>query len=138
MWWLLQVGALQFFYDDVTHWFSECTMIDTSPTQPKQRGLGPTFLLKCFSCKHLAVSIKDLNELVSSDDAIELGHLDAVMHQNSLPGKIEDHHLIRTVLDKVSLCDKAILLSISSPHAVAWLSAIPSLRLTLHLESAEL
>ena len=33
--------------------------------------------------------------------------------------------------------DKAHLLSISSPHAAAWLSVIPSLRLNLHLEPAE-
>ena len=31
----------------------------------------------------------------------------------------------------------ARLLSISSPHAAAWLSVIPSLRLNLHLEPAE-
>ena len=41
------------------------------------------------------------------------------------------------LLDKVSLPDKARLLSISSPHATAWLSVIPSLRLNLHLEPDE-
>ena len=39
--------------------------------------------------------------------------------------------------DKVSLPDKARLLSISLPHAAAWLSVIPSLWLNLHLEPAE-
>ena len=65
-----------------------------------------------------------------------LDHLDVVMHQRSLSGKIEDHDL-SVLLDKVSLPDKARLLSISSPHAAAWLSVIPSLRLNLHLEPAE-
>ena len=51
----------------------------------------------------------------------------------SLSGNIEGHHL-RVILDKISLPDKASLLSISSPHAAAWLS---SLRLNLHLEPAE-
>ena len=65
-----------------------------------------------------------------------LDHLDVVMHQRSLSGKIEDHDL-SVLLDKVSLPEKACLLSISSPHAAAWLSVIPSLRLNLHLEPAE-
>ena len=83
-----------------------------------------------------AESIKNFDELVSSDDALVLDHLDVVMHQRSLCGKIEDHDL-RVLLDKVSLPDKACLLSISSPHAAAWLSVIPSLRLNLQLEPAE-
>ena len=62
-----------------------------------------------------------------------LDHLDVVMHQRSLSGKIEDHDL-SVLLDRVYLPDKANLLSISSPHAAAWLSVIPSLRLNLHLE----
>ena len=88
------------------------------------------------SSKHLAEAIKDFNDLVSSDDALVLDHLDVVMHQRSLSGKIEDQDLC-VLLDKVSLPDKARLLSISSPHAAAWLSVIPSLRLNLHLEPAE-
>ena len=55
----------------------------------------------------------------SSDDALVLDHLDVVMHQRSLSGKIEDHDL-SVLLDKVSLPDKAHLLFISSPHADAW------------------
>ena len=65
-----------------------------------------------------------------------LDYLDGVMHQRSLSGKIEDQYL-SVLLDKVSLPNKARLLSISSPHAAAWLSVIPSLRLNLHLEPAE-
>ena len=81
----------------------------TSPTQPKQRGYGLHSLsehssaayISSFSasgvcsssCKHLAESIKDFNELVSSDDALVLDHLDVVMYQRSLSGKIEDHDL---------------------------------------------
>ena len=130
---------------------TQCCMA-TSPTQPKQRGYGLRSLSEhssaayisslsasgvcSSSCKHLAKSIKDFNELVSSDDALVLDHLDVVMHQRSLSGKIEDHDLC-VLLDKVSLPDKARLLSISSPQAVAWLSVIPSLRLNLYLEPAE-
>ena len=44
------------------------------------------------SCKQLAEAIKDVNEFVSSDDALVLDHLDVVMHQRSLSGKIKDHH----------------------------------------------
>ena len=71
------------------------------------------------SCKQLAEAIKDFNELVYSDDALVLDHLDVVMHQRSLSGKIEDQDLC-VLLDKGSLPDKARLLSISSPHAAAW------------------
>ena len=148
--------ALQFFDDDVRRCFSECTAIDTPNVAWQQAqlslsrgGLGLRSLSEhnsaayisslsasgvcSSSCKHLAESIKDFNELVSSDDALVLDHLDVVMHQRSLSGKIEDHNL-SVLLDKVSLPDKARLLSISSPHAAAWLSVIPSLRLNLHLE----
>ena len=151
--------ALQFFDDDVRHCFSECTAIDTPNVTWQQAqlslsrgGLGLRSLSEhssaayisslsasgvcSSSCKHLAESIKDFNELVSSDDALVLDHLDVVMHQRSLSGKIEDRDL-SVLLDKVSLPDKAHLLSISSPHAAAWLSVIPSLRLNLHLEPAE-
>ena len=85
---------------------------------------------------HFLLQLKDFNELASSDNALVLDHLDVVMHQRSLPGKIEDHDL-SMLLDKVSLPDKARLLPVSLPHAAAWLSVIPSLRLNLHLEPAE-
>ena len=72
---------------------------------------------------------------MSSDDALVFDHIDVVMYQTSLSGKIEDHDLC-VLLDRVSLPDKALIF-ISSPHATAWLSVIPSLRLNLHLEPAE-
>ena len=148
--------ALQFFDDDVHRCFSECTTIVTPNVAWQQAqlrlsrgGLGLCSVSEhssaayisslsasgvcSSSCKHLAESIKDFNELVSSDDTLGLDHLDVVMHQRSLSGKIEDHDL-SVLLDKVYLPDKAHLLSISSPHAAAWLSVIPSLRLNLHLE----
>ena len=56
------------------------------------------------SCKHLAEAIKDFNELVSSDDAVVLDHLDVVncdASEISLSGKIEDRHL-SVLLHKVS------------------------------------
>ena len=59
------------------------------------------------SCKHLAKSIKDFNELACSDDSLVLDNLDVVMHQRYLPGKIEDHDF-SVLLDKVSLPDKHV------------------------------
>ena len=104
---------------------TQCCMA-TSPTQPKQRGLGLRSLLEhssaayisslsasgvcSSSSKHLAEAIKDF---VSSDDALVLDHLDVVMLQRSLSVKIEDQNLC-VLFDKVSLPDKARLLSISS------------------------
>ena len=66
----------------------------------------------------------------------EMIPLDAVQLQGSLSGEIEDHCL-RELLDKASLPDKTCLLTVSSPHAAAWLSVIPSFWLNLHLDPAE-
>ena len=108
--------ALQFFDDDVRRCFSECTAIDTPNVAWQQAQLSLSrggLELRTLSehssaayisslsasgvcsssCKHLAESIKDFNELVSSDDDLVLDHLDVVMHQISLSGKIEDHDL---------------------------------------------
>ena len=99
--------ALQFFDDDVRRCFSECTAIDTPNVTWQQAqlslsrgGLGLRSLSEhssaayifslsasgvcSSSCKQLAESIKAFNELVSSDDALVLAHLDVVMHQRSL------------------------------------------------------
>ena len=87
--------ALQFFDDDdVRRCFSECTAIDTPNVAWQQAqlslsrgGLGlrsiskhssaPAYISSLSasgvcssSCKHLAESINDFNELVSSDDAL--------------------------------------------------------------------
>ena len=133
--------ALQLFDDNVCRCFSECTAIDTL----SRGGVGLLILSEhssaayisslCASdvcsafCKHLAESIKEFNELVSSDNALVSDHLDVViMYQRSLSGKIENHNL-SVLLDNLKAC----LVPISLPHAAAWLSAIPSLRLNLHL-----
>ena len=106
--------ALQFSDDDVRRCFSKCTAIDTPNVAWQQaqlslsRGcLGLRSLSEhssaayisslsasgvcSSSCKHLAESIKDLNELVSSDDALVLDHLDVVMYmyQRSLSAKLK-------------------------------------------------
>ena len=44
--------------------------------------------------------------------------------------------ILSALLHKVSLPDKACLLSVPSPHAGAWLSVIPSIKRNLHLEPA--
>eukprot|EP00731_Ephydatia_muelleri_P027500 Em0019g373a len=53
-----------------------------------------------------------------------------------LSSKIEDQQF-NNLFHNASVTDRARLLSISSPHASAWLSVTPSSRLNLHLEPAE-
>ena len=90
--------ALQFIDDDVRSCFSESNTIDTPNVTWQQaqlslsrRGLGLRSLSEhssaayisslsapgvcSSSCNHLAESIKDFNELVSSDDALVLDRL---------------------------------------------------------------
>eukprot|EP00731_Ephydatia_muelleri_P019820 Em0012g645a len=56
--------------------------------------------------------------------------------QKAYSGELEDE-LFRQILSKSSVPDRARLLSVSSPHASAWLSVVPSPGLNLHLEPAE-
>eukprot|EP00731_Ephydatia_muelleri_P034861 Em0082g8a len=56
--------------------------------------------------------------------------------QKVLSSKIEDQQF-NNLFHNASVTDRARLLSISSPHASAWLSVTPSPRLNLHLEPAE-
>ncbi|KAL5475323.1 hypothetical protein EMCRGX_G027418 [Ephydatia muelleri] len=53
-----------------------------------------------------------------------------------LSSKIEDQQF-NNLFHNASVTDRARLLSISSPHASAWLSVTPSPQLNLHLEPAE-
>ena len=62
---------------------------------------------------------------------------DSPLSQKILSSKIQDQQF-NNVFHNASVTDRARLLSISSPHASAWLSVTPSPRLNLHLEPAEL
>ena len=61
---------------------------------------------------------------------------DSPLSQKVLSSKIEDQQF-NNLFHYASVTDRAHLLSISSPHASAWLSVTPSPRLNLHLEPAE-
>ena len=63
--------------------------------------------------------------------------LDAPPRQRHLSSKIEDHQLKVLFDHSSSPANHARLLSVSSPHALAWLSVMPNPQQNLHLESPE-
>ena len=87
---------------------------------------------------HLEQSIDDLNHIIGDSDAVSVQDiLEAPPHQRILSSKIEDHQL-RMLFDLASSpAQRARLLSVSSPHASAWLSVMPTPQLNLHLEPPE-
>ena len=83
-------------------------------------------------------SFRDLWQLRDGGSVCLVSPCNSVgQYQKSLSGKIEDHHHLGELLEKASLPDKAQLLSASSPHAAAWLSVIPSVRLNFHPDPSE-
>ena len=60
----------------------------------------------------------------------------STLTQKFLSNKIEDCQF-KTLFDNSTPIDRAHLLSISSPHASAWLSVTPSPSMGLHLEPSE-
>ncbi|KAL5470900.1 hypothetical protein EMCRGX_G028954 [Ephydatia muelleri] len=87
---------------------------------------------------HLEQSIDDLNHIVGESEAVCVQDiLNAPPRQRNLSSKIEDHQL-RMLFDLASSpAQCARLLSVSSPHASAWLSVMPTPQLNLHLEPPE-
>eukprot|EP00731_Ephydatia_muelleri_P013521 Em0007g831a len=86
---------------------------------------------------HLLQSIDDFNHCIPPSKAISFESLtNTPSSQKALSGELEDE-LFRQLLSKSSVPDRARLLSVSSPHASAWLSVVPSPGLNLHLEPAE-
>ncbi|KAL5488838.1 hypothetical protein EMCRGX_G017846 [Ephydatia muelleri] len=157
----LVAEALSFFYSDIRRCFTECTSVDVSEIawhqaqlSPSRGGLGLRSLYHhssaCFIASisqsgialgenhHLEQSIDDLNHIIGESEAISVQDiLDAPPHQRNLSSKIEDHQL-RMLFDLASSpAQRARLLSVSSPHASAWLSVMPTLQLILHLEPPE-
>ena len=93
--------------------------------------------LESISNQHLVQSIEEYNSRIPPTEAITI---EAVFHapcrQKDLSCKLEDSQF-NELFANSSLPDRARLLSVSSPHAGAWLSVIPSPGLNLHLDPLE-
>ena len=86
------------------------------------------------SVHHLSQAVEVFNNLVFPVEAINVESvLLSPPIQKTLSSKFDDH-LFNNLITLSSLADKARLLSISSPHASAWLSVTPSEGLGLHLD----
>ena len=157
----LVAEALSLFDSDIRRCFMECTSMDFSDVawhqaqlSPSRGGLGLRSLYHhssaCFIASisqsgivlganhHLEQSIDDLNHVIGDPDAVSVEDiLDAPPRQRILSSKIEDQQL-RMLFDLASSpAQRARLLSVSSPHASAWLSVMPTPQLNLHLEPPE-
>ena len=94
-------------------------------------GLSPS------SGRYISSSLHLYNSLVDPQDSLTHESAgDSPLSQKVLSSKIEDQQF-NNLFHNASVTDRARLLSISSPHASAWLSVTPSPRLNLHLEPAE-
>ncbi|KAL5460203.1 hypothetical protein EMCRGX_G033631 [Ephydatia muelleri] len=157
---LLINEAFALFDDCVQQCFSECTAVDASAAtwqqaqlSLKRGGLGlrslsfhssaayiASFLssgLSPSSGRYISSSLHLYNSLVDPQDSITHESVgDSPLSQKVLSSKIEDQQF-NNLFHNASVTDRARLLSISSPHASAWLSVTPSPRLNLHLEPAE-
>eukprot|EP00731_Ephydatia_muelleri_P025776 Em0017g859a len=86
---------------------------------------------------HLQQAILRFNARVSPQDSITMESvLNSPPQQKSLSQKL-DSFAFHSLLSSASLVNKARMLSVSSPHASSWITAIPSTSLKLHLDSAE-
>ncbi|KAL5484316.1 hypothetical protein EMCRGX_G020790 [Ephydatia muelleri] len=156
----LVAEGFRYFDNDIRHCFASCTGVDTSDDAWEQAqlslsrgGFGLRRLSKhspacyiasvCMSGlfsapqQHLLQSIDDFNHCIPPSKAISFESLtNTPSSQKALSGELEDE-LFRQILSKSSVPDRARLLSVSSPHASAWLSVVPSPGLNLHLEPAE-
>ena len=78
------------------------------------------------------------NTWVSTQDSLTMESvLNSPHQQKSLSQKLDSFAYHSLQLSSVSLVNKACMLSVSSPHASSWITAIPSTSLKLHLDSAE-
>ena len=125
-----------------------------APLSPSRGGLGLRSLYHhssaCFIASisqsgitlganhHLEQSINDLKHIIGESEAVSVQDiLEAPPRQRILSSKIEDQQL-RMLFDLASSpAQRARLLSVSSPHASAWLSVMPTPQLNLHLEPPE-
>ena len=152
--------GLEYFDNDVRHCFALSTAVDTTNSAWKQAqlslsrgGLGLRRLSEhssaCYiaslsmagmcteSNQHLLNAINQFNEHVSNEEMVTLEAIrETPCSQKVLSNKLEDN-MFAQHFSKSSLPDRARLLSVSSPHAAAWLSTAPSPGLNLQLEPSE-
>ena len=87
--------------------------------------------------RHLNHSIQLCNAIFPTSDTISaIDITDSVHRQKVLSSKLEDHQFME-LYNSALMPDKARLQSLSSPHASAWLSVIPSPGSQFHLEPNE-
>ncbi|KAL5500331.1 hypothetical protein EMCRGX_G011876 [Ephydatia muelleri] len=135
--------ALSLFDDEVWQCFAECTAVDTPDFTWQQAQLSLTSAvssgLSHEVCRYLHHSIDLYNNLVDPPDSLTPDSVDNscfTLTQKFLSNKIEDCQF-KKLFDNSTPIDRARLLSISSPHASAWLSVTPSPNMGLHLEPSE-
>eukprot|EP00731_Ephydatia_muelleri_P012239 Em0006g1133a len=152
--------SLKFFDEEVRLCFSSCVAIDVPDPQwqqaqlsPKLGGLGlhslslhlcAAFISSVASLEmgnpdnsHLQQAILCFNTQVSPQDSIPMESvLNSPPQQKSLSQKL-DSFAFHSLLSSASLVNKARMLSVSSPHASSWITAILSTSLKLYLDSAE-
>ena len=157
---ILCEDSLKFFDEEVRLCLSSCVAIDVPDPQwqqaqlsPKRGGLGlrslslhscAAFISSLASLEmgnpdniHLQQAILRFNARVSPQDSITMESvLNSPPQQKSL-SQMLDSFAFHSLLSSASPVNKARMLSVSSPHASSWITAIPSTRLKMHLESAE-
>ena len=90
-----------------------------------------------ISTPHLEHAITHYNTCVKLSDSLSISSLEGhTPTQKKLSDAIEEVQF-KSLLNSCSIADKARLLSISSPHASAWISVVPSVNLGLHLDPSE-
>eukprot|EP00731_Ephydatia_muelleri_P018966 Em0011g1006a len=157
----LVAEGLGIFDRDIRRCFTECTSVDVSDIawmqaqlSPSRGGLGLRSLRlhssACFIASmghfgiafgenhHLEQSLIEFNDAVEGMEGIGLQDIiDAPPHQRQLSSMIEDHQF-KIIFDHTSSpANCARLLSVSSPHASAWLSVMPTPHKNLHLDPPE-
>eukprot|EP00731_Ephydatia_muelleri_P024931 Em0017g14a len=157
----LVAEGLGIFDRDIRRCFTECTSVDVSDVawmqaqlSPSRGGLGLRSLRlhssACFIASmghfgiafgenhHLEQSLIEFNGAVEGMEAIGLQDIiDSPPHQRQLSSMIEDHQF-KIIFDHTSSpANCARLLSVSSPHASAWLSVMPTPHKNLHLDPPE-
>ena len=147
------------FDTDVHHSFAECTGVDVPDSAWRQVqlslrrggfGLRSSALHSSaayvasvcgsdsvISTPHLEKAITHYNTCVPLSDSVSISSLeDRTPTQKNLSDMIEEMQF-NSLLNSCSIADEARLLFVSSPHASAWVSVVPSLGLGLHLDPNE-
>ncbi|KAL5500795.1 hypothetical protein EMCRGX_G012400 [Ephydatia muelleri] len=156
----LALDELHTFDEQVRCTFTECQAIDTTDSSWMQAqlslsrgGLGLRSLahhsnaafiasistagLASPSDNFLADAVNSYNRCVPPESAIDINSLtSSPCRQHTLSAALENIQF-NSLLSQSSVADKARLLSVSSPHASAWLSVVPSPGLGLSLDPNE-